>query len=81
LASGDRVLPDLARSGDATCYPSLAALIASAATPFILWWLGQLPETKLFALLTILLWIMHRANISRLLDGTEGKMRKPAGLG
>jgi glycerol-3-phosphate acyltransferase PlsY len=64
-----------------TRYPSLAALIASAATPFILWWLGQLPETKLFALLTILLWIMHRANISRLLDGTEGKMRKPAGLG
>ena len=28
----------------------------------------------LFLFLTILLWIMHRANIVRLLDGTEGKI-------
>jgi acyl phosphate:glycerol-3-phosphate acyltransferase len=28
--------------------------------------------------LTVMLWIMHRANISRLLNGTEGKIGKPA---
>jgi acyl phosphate:glycerol-3-phosphate acyltransferase len=62
-------------------YSSLAALIASAATPFILWGLGQLPEAKLFVLLTVLLWIMHRANIARLLAGTGGKIGKPAASG
>jgi glycerol-3-phosphate acyltransferase PlsY len=28
----------------------------------------------LFLFLTVLLWIMHRANIVRLLDGSEGKI-------
>ena len=63
-----------------TRYSSLAGLIASAATPFILWGLDQLPEAKLFALLTVLLWIMHGANISRLIAGTEAKIGKPAGV-
>jgi glycerol-3-phosphate acyltransferase PlsY len=27
-----------------------------------------------FALLSVLLWIMHRANIARLVRGTEGKI-------
>jgi acyl phosphate:glycerol-3-phosphate acyltransferase len=58
----------------ATRYSSLAALIAGAATPGVLWWTGYLPETKLFALLTALLWIMHRANIARLLAGTESRI-------
>src|SRR5216684_2229743 len=49
-----------------TRYSSLAALVASAATPFALWMLDKLPEAALFALLTVLLWIMHRANIARL---------------
>ena len=64
-----------------TRYSSLAGLIASAATPFILWGLDQLPEAKLFALLTVLLWIMHGGNISRLIAGTEAKIGKPAGSG
>jgi acyl phosphate:glycerol-3-phosphate acyltransferase len=64
-----------------TRYASLAGLIASAATPFILWGLDQLPEAKLFALLTVLLWIMHGASISRLIAGTEAKIGKPAGSG
>ena len=58
----------------ATRYSSLAALIASAATPAILWWNGEVPEAKLFLLLSALLWIMHRANIARLLGGTESKI-------
>ena len=58
----------------ATRYSSLAALIAAAVTPAILWWLGDFPEAKLFALLTVLLWITHRANIARLLRGAESKI-------
>jgi len=57
-----------------TRYSSLAALVASAATPFALWMLGTWPEPALFALLTVLLWIMHRANIARLMAGTEPKI-------
>src|SRR5262249_38284757 len=57
-----------------TRYSSLAALVASAATPFALWLMGDRAETVLFALLTLLLWVMHRANIARLLNGTEGKI-------
>jgi len=57
-----------------TRYSSLAALIASAATPAVLWWSGTRGEAELFLLLTVLLWIMHRANIARLMGGTEGKI-------
>ena len=62
-----------------TRYSSLAALVASAATPFALWLIGDRPETVLFVLLTLLLWIMHRANIARLLNGTEGKIGASSG--
>jgi glycerol-3-phosphate acyltransferase PlsY len=55
-------------------YSSLAALAASLATPALLWWLGWRQEAELFALLAVLLWIMHRANIGRLVSGTEGKI-------
>src|SRR5216683_848125 len=59
-----------------TRYSSLAALIASAATPVLLWLFGKPTEAELFALLTILTWIMHRANIARLAQGTEGRIGK-----
>ena len=55
-------------------YSSLAALIASALTPATLWLLGQPSIAALFLLLSALLWIMHRANIARLLKGSEGKI-------
>jgi acyl phosphate:glycerol-3-phosphate acyltransferase len=58
----------------ATRYSSLAALTASAATPVVLWWRGNRTEAELFLLLTVLLWIMHRANIARLVAGTESKI-------
>ncbi len=57
-----------------TRYSSLAALVASFLTPSILLALGQRPETVLFAVLTAMLWIMHRANIARLIAGTEGRI-------
>jgi glycerol-3-phosphate acyltransferase PlsY len=59
-------------------YSSLAALIASAATPIVLWWSGDAPEAKLFLLLTALVWFMHRANIARLISGTESKIGRAA---
>src|SRR5215468_4194291 len=52
-------------------YSSLAALVASAATPVVLWWNGNLSEAKLFLLLSALIWLTHRANIARLISGTE----------
>jgi len=55
-------------------YSSLSALIASALTPLALWLSGQPDIAALFVLLTVLLWIMHRANIARLMAGTEGKI-------
>jgi glycerol-3-phosphate acyltransferase PlsY len=44
----------------------------------VLWALGYLPEAEVLGALTVLLWIMHRANIARLINGTEGKIGKPA---
>jgi len=58
----------------ASRYSSLAALIASALTPFSLWLLSQPEVAALFVLLTVLLWVMHGANIARLLNGSEGKI-------
>ena len=56
-------------------YSSLAGLVASALTPaFLLWWTGDIPVALLFLALTILLWVMHRANIARLINGTETKI-------
>ena len=61
-----------------TRYSSLAALTASVLTPFFLWWWGARLEAELFALLTVLLWIMHRANIARLARGSESKIGRAA---
>jgi acyl phosphate:glycerol-3-phosphate acyltransferase len=61
-----------------TRYSSLAALIASAATPAVLWLSRSLREAQLFALLTALLWLTHRSNIARLVRGTEHKIRRDA---
>jgi len=55
-------------------YSSLAALIASALTPLTLWLLGQPNAATLFLVLSALLWIMHRANIARLIAGTESRI-------
>ena len=55
-------------------YSSLAALVASALTPLALWLLNRPDAAALFLLLSVLLWIMHRANIGRLLAGNEGKI-------
>jgi acyl phosphate:glycerol-3-phosphate acyltransferase len=58
----------------ASRFSSLSALVASAATPAFLLLIGREPEALLFLVLTALLWFMHRANMTRLLNGTEGKI-------
>jgi glycerol-3-phosphate acyltransferase PlsY len=55
-------------------YSSLSALVASFVTPILLWGFGHLALAALFAVLTLLLFYMHRENIRRLLAGTEGKI-------
>jgi acyl phosphate:glycerol-3-phosphate acyltransferase len=55
-------------------YSSLSALVASAATPAVLWYLGERQAAELFVVLTLLLWWKHRENIKRLLAGTEGRI-------
>jgi len=57
-----------------TRYSSLSALIASALTPATLYLLGRPHIAVLFLVLTVVLWIMHRANIARLMSGQEGKI-------
>jgi acyl phosphate:glycerol-3-phosphate acyltransferase len=57
-----------------TRYSSLSALIASAASPVALWLLGEPGMAAITIILVALLWWKHSANISRLLDGTEGKI-------
>jgi glycerol-3-phosphate acyltransferase PlsY len=39
-----------------------------------LWLLGRPNIAALFLVLTVLLWVMHRENIARLINGTEGKL-------
>jgi len=58
----------------ASRYSSFAALIASALTPLGLWAFGRTNVAVLFLFLTAALWFMHRENIARLLNGTEGKI-------
>ena len=55
-------------------YSSLAALTASFITPIFLLWFGHPALASLFAVLTLLLFYMHRENIRRLRAGTEGKI-------
>jgi glycerol-3-phosphate acyltransferase PlsY len=55
-------------------YSSLSALVASFVTPIFLWWFGHPDFASLFAVLTLLLFYMHRENIKRLQAGTEGRI-------
>jgi glycerol-3-phosphate acyltransferase PlsY len=57
-----------------TRYSSLSGLIACAVTPAVLWALGKPIEAALFVVMAVLVFIMHRANIARLMAGTETKI-------
>src|SRR5947209_7535520 len=55
-------------------YSSLSGLVAGFVTPIFLWWFGHPALASLFAVLTLLLFYVHRENIKRLQAGTEGKI-------
>jgi glycerol-3-phosphate acyltransferase PlsY len=57
-----------------TRYSSLSGLVASAATPVLLWFFAGGKPAVLFLILTALVWIKHRGNIARLRAGTEPKI-------
>jgi glycerol-3-phosphate acyltransferase PlsY len=57
-----------------TRYSSLSALLASAAAPLLLLLFGQIATAALVALLTLIVWIRHRANLQRLLAGEETRI-------
>ena len=57
-----------------TRYSSLAALTASLTAPAYLWWRSDIADAQVFLLLSALLWITHRANVGRLLNGAESRI-------
>jgi acyl phosphate:glycerol-3-phosphate acyltransferase len=59
-------------------YSSLSALTASLVSPLAVFWLGHYREAFLMSVLTLVLWLMHRANILRLAAGTESRLGRKA---
>ena len=55
-------------------YSSLSALVATAIIPVLLYAVGNGKVALLFAVMTIISWVKHRANIQRLIAGTESKI-------
>ena len=55
-------------------YSSLSALTACVVIPIVLWFLDRPDLALLFAGLSVIVFIKHRANISRLIAGAEGKI-------
>ena len=55
-------------------YSSLSALVACVVIPVALWFMGRPDLAALFAVMSVIVFIKHRANISRLLAGAEGKI-------
>ena len=62
-----------------TRYSSLAALVATAATPGVAWWLGEPPAAvALFIVMAALIYWRHRRNLGALIAGTEQKIGQKA---
>jgi glycerol-3-phosphate acyltransferase PlsY len=57
-----------------THYSSVAALGASVAAPVVLFAMGRHDAALVFGVLASILWTKHRANIERLLAGTESRI-------
>jgi acyl phosphate:glycerol-3-phosphate acyltransferase len=55
-------------------YSSLSALTACVVVPIALYFMGRTDLAILFAALSVIVFIKHRANIARLIAGTEGKI-------
>src|SRR5882757_9053283 len=55
-------------------FSSLAALAAAVVVPIALYFMSTPQIAILFVVMSVIVFIKHRANISRLLAGTEGKI-------
>ena len=55
-------------------YSSLASLAAITSTPIAAWFVAGRQVALLALFLTVLVWLRHRANVDRLLKGTEPKI-------
>ena len=59
---------------------SLAALIAMALAPLVVWWFWPAPELIIMqVVLSIILFWRHRSNIQNLLSGKEGRISEEGG--
>ena len=59
-----------------TRYSSLAALVSSLVSTAALFYFGHIQWGELFVVLSVILWIRHKENIKRLLEGKESKIGK-----
>ena len=57
-----------------TRFSSAAALVGSLLAPLLFILTGQLTDGVAFALMTLVLWWTHRANLHRLVQGTESRI-------
>ena len=57
-----------------TRYSSLSALVAMLVIPVALWILGAEKVAAIMAIMTVISYWKHKANISRLFSGTESKI-------
>jgi glycerol-3-phosphate acyltransferase PlsY len=55
-------------------YSSLSALVAMLVIPVALWILGAEKVAAIMAIMTVISYWKHKANISRLISGTESKI-------
>jgi acyl phosphate:glycerol-3-phosphate acyltransferase len=57
-----------------TRYSSLSALVATVAIPIVEFFVGDAKIAALAVVMSVIVWVKHRANISRLLAGNESRI-------
>jgi glycerol-3-phosphate acyltransferase PlsY len=57
-----------------TRYSSLAALVAAVAVPVVLFVMGYVDYAVVLAIMSAIVFYKHRANIRRLMDGSESRI-------
>jgi acyl phosphate:glycerol-3-phosphate acyltransferase len=57
-------------------YSSLSALVATLVIPVVLWFIQEPKIAIVMAVMTVISWAKHKANIERLIAGTESKIGK-----
>ncbi len=55
-------------------YSSLSALVATLVIPIVLWFIQEPKIAAVMAVMTVISWWKHKANIERLIAGTESRI-------